>query len=726
MIGKTISHYKIIEKLGEGGMGVVYKAEDTKLKRTVALKFLPRRLDAHEPERSRFLQEAQAASALNHPNICAIHTLGEHEGQEFIDMEFVDGVTLRAKMEGGPLKVEDAIAYAIQTAEALQEAHSKSVVHRDIKPENIMVNSKDHIKVTDFGLAKLKGSLKLTKTSSTVGTLAYMAPEQIEGGEVDARSDIFSFGIVLYEMLAGRRPFRGDQEGAMINSILNDEPEPIQQYRPEVSSELSHIVKRALEKDPEDRYQNVHDMLIDLRRAKKETSRVRRAHRATATTEQHRTALFDEAGPLAEAAPLTGAAARAGRARRPGRVVLMIGLVAAAALAVAAVLIFTPLLPSKRVHALNPNPAIRTLDMPFTNLGMLGLSRDGNWIAFPAWDANNEGSLYFMNVSKGAPKRLLAEHCDDFTYAEISPDNSEVAYDRPAEGNVWGIYVVSSLGGTGRRIATPGMCCMWRPDGERIGYIRGYYRIGGWADINPSVTGKRELWTVKSDGSDNRLEFADSLSLTESFFGFAWSPDGKSIAWLRAFPGYSEIFIHDLASGKERQLTSFKQPILDLTWASNGQVFFSSSKGGNTNIWMIPAKGGAAVPVTKGSGPDLGARVSADGRRLIYLEDREISYLWTADLDGRNARQLTFENQRVSRPKFSHDGKRIAFTVSSDDQLRPGSQIFAINSDGTDRTQVTAGGGVHSSPSWSPDGRAHEAGGELTVFGLRDRVRRAR
>jgi serine/threonine protein kinase/Tfp pilus assembly protein PilF len=286
MIGKTVSHYRIIEKIGEGGMGVVYKAEDTNLNRIVALKFLPRELDAHEPERVRFLQEARAASALNHASICTVHALGEHEGQQFIDMEFVDGVTLRAKIREAGMNIQEAVAYAIQIGEALQEAHAKGVVHRDVKPENIMVNTKDQIKVMDFGLAKLKGSLKLTRTSSTVGTLAYMAPEQIEGREVDARSDIFSFGIVLYEMLTGHRPFRGDQEGTVINCILNDEPEAIQKCRPEVSSEAAHILSRALEKDPEDRYQSTQEMLIDLKRARKETSRVSRQSLAGVTAEQ--------------------------------------------------------------------------------------------------------------------------------------------------------------------------------------------------------------------------------------------------------------------------------------------------------------------------------------------------------------------------------------------------------------------------------------------------------
>jgi serine/threonine protein kinase len=209
MIGTTISHYRVTEKLGEGGMGVVFKAHDTTLDRDVALKFLPQNLPASGVDEARFMQEARAASALNHPNICVIHSIGEHEGQSFIDMEWVDGQTLRAKVAGGQLKLEDAIAYAIQIGEALHEAHNKGIVHRDIKSENIMVNTKNQIKVMDFGLAKLKGSLKITKSSGTIGTLAYMAPEQIHGGEVDARSDIFSFGVVLFEMFTGHLPFRG-------------------------------------------------------------------------------------------------------------------------------------------------------------------------------------------------------------------------------------------------------------------------------------------------------------------------------------------------------------------------------------------------------------------------------------------------------------------------------------------------------------------------------------
>ncbi len=274
MIGKVVLQYKILEHLGEGGMGVVYKAHDSKLDRLVALKFLPQGIIASEGDKARFLQEARVASAVTHSNVCVIHDIAEHEGQQFIVMEFVDGKTLR---QITPVqKLQDAITYAIQIGEALHEAHGKGVVHRDIKADNIMVTAKNQIKVMDFGLAKLKGSLKLTKGSSTVGTLAYMAPEQIQGGEVDARSDIFSFGVVLFEILTGHLPFRGEHEAAMMYSILNEEPVPLSQYLPDVPSELLHIVGRALERDPADRYQTMSEILIDLNRIRRDTTKFSR------------------------------------------------------------------------------------------------------------------------------------------------------------------------------------------------------------------------------------------------------------------------------------------------------------------------------------------------------------------------------------------------------------------------------------------------------------------
>ena len=223
MIGQTIAHYKILEKLGEGGMGIVYKAHDTKLNRTVAIKMLPDRVNKDETAKSRFLQEAQAAAGLNHPNICTVHGVEEVDGSLFMVMEYVEGGTLREKLPFA--KADDAITITAQVGEALQEAHAKGIVHRDIKSDNIMLTSRGQAKVMDFGLAKLKGALKLTRTSSTVGTLGYMAPEQIQGGEADHRGDIFSFGVLLFEMLTGELPFRAEHEPALMYLIVNEQPQ---------------------------------------------------------------------------------------------------------------------------------------------------------------------------------------------------------------------------------------------------------------------------------------------------------------------------------------------------------------------------------------------------------------------------------------------------------------------------------------------------------------------
>ncbi|HLB00236.1 MAG TPA: protein kinase, partial [Bacteroidota bacterium] len=284
MIGQIISHYKILEKLGEGGMGIVYRAQDTKLDRVVALKFLPPQISATEGDKTRFTQEARAAAALNHPHICHIYRIDEVDappasgrtGEKlmFIEMEHVDGVTLRKKIAAGPIPLAEALNLATQIGEGLEEAHGKGIIHRDIKSDNVMVNSRNQAKVMDFGLAKLKGALKLTRSSSTVGTLAYMAPEQLRGVEADARSDIFSFGVLLYEMLTGRVPFEGAHEAALMYSITNEPPVPLEKYIPDAPAELLHIISRSLEKDPEDRYQTVHDMVIDIRRVRKDPMRV--------------------------------------------------------------------------------------------------------------------------------------------------------------------------------------------------------------------------------------------------------------------------------------------------------------------------------------------------------------------------------------------------------------------------------------------------------------------
>jgi tetratricopeptide (TPR) repeat protein/tRNA A-37 threonylcarbamoyl transferase component Bud32 len=266
MIGRTISHYKVLEKLGEGGMGVVYKAEDTQLKRTVALKFLSPQSLGSKKEKSRFLHEAQAAAALDHSNICTVYEINEVEGQSFITMAYVDGPSLREEIESGPLDVNRAVSVAIQTAEGLKEAHEKGIIHRDIKSANIMLTSKGQARITDFGLAKLPGRTKLTKTGTAMGTIAYISPEQARGEEVDHRTDIWSLGVVLYELLTGQTPFKGDHEAAIAYLILNEDVTPPSDLTPEVPAELDSIVAKMLQKNPNDRYADAEELLSDLRK----------------------------------------------------------------------------------------------------------------------------------------------------------------------------------------------------------------------------------------------------------------------------------------------------------------------------------------------------------------------------------------------------------------------------------------------------------------------------
>jgi len=271
MIGKTISHYKILEKLGEGGMGVVYKAEDTKLKRTVALKFLPPELTRDSEAKERFVHEAQAASGLDHPNICTIYEIDETEdGQLFIVMAYYGGETVQRKIESGPLEPSEALDIAIQVAQGLRKAHEMGIAHRDIKPANLMITRDGVVKIVDFGLAKLAGGAKLTGAGTILGTVAYISPEQAHGEEVDHRADIWSLGVVLYEMICGQLPFKGEYEQAVVYSITNEEPEPLTRLRPDIPIELEQIVDKALAKSLDLRYQEAFEILSDLRKLKKE------------------------------------------------------------------------------------------------------------------------------------------------------------------------------------------------------------------------------------------------------------------------------------------------------------------------------------------------------------------------------------------------------------------------------------------------------------------------
>ncbi len=677
MIGQTISHYKILEKLGEGGMGVVYKAEDTKLKRMVAIKFLPKHLAVHGDERDRFVLEAQAASALNHPNVATIYEIDEAEGESFIVMEYVEGRTLRESREG--LSARQVTDIGIQLAEGLAAAHEKGIVHRDVKPENVMLRKDGRAQLMDFGLAKLRGVSKLTKTGSTIGTIAYMSPEQVQGIETDHRTDIFSLGVLLYELLTGELPFKGGHEAAVMYEIVNVEPAPLSSVKEGIDPELQRIIMKCLEKDRDERYQTVKEVAVDLKRLRRD-SEGRRMERRSPSPGTVQTP--PDAGEAAVMKPRRGFPAWI----KIAAPVVLLGL--------GALVVWLFMRPS---GGISQNMIFKPLQVPFTTIFYPGLSSDGNWIAFPATDENNVTEIYYMHVSGGEPRRVTNDSLWKFS-CDISPDGSEIVYTRgvsrlpltfPLQ-----ILTVSALGGQPRKIVDAGNAPRWSPDGASIAYVtRG--PKGGVA-----------LGVCNADGSDRRFVLEDSLGQRVSL---AWSPDGRSIAWLRTFREgtnpYQEIIVHDLETGKERQITNDRKNIDEVYWMPQGEILYSSNREGPSNLWAIPSAGGTPLQITRGPGPDLGIKASRDGKRVLYMEQATYGAVVVADLDGTNARQITPDDRSAFAPACSPDGNEIAFLVNDPDPIKSATYIYLVGRDGHNRRQLTEDNQRIENFAWSPDGR---------------------
>jgi serine/threonine protein kinase len=676
MIGKTISHYRILEKLGEGGMGIVYKAHDIDLDRFVAIKGLPEHLRVQDVEYQRFMREARAASALNHPNVRTIYDFLKVNGTQYIVMEYVDGVTLREKLaRGGPIPLTTAIACAIQIAEALQEAHDHGIVHRDVKPANIMMTARSQVKVMDFGLAKLKGAMRLTRTDSTLGTLAYMSPEQLQGGDVDPRSDLFSFGVVLYEMLTGCLPFRGEHEAALMYSIVNEEPEPLQTYLPDAAADLVRIIDRLLRKNPDRRYQTARDVADDLRRL---------AAGSPESLEQ-----FPSDGKARRAAKRS--VAGASRARRKKWIWMT-----AAGLVIGA-LILTPLLLLRKSEIrLNPERTLRTLQIPSVLVDDPALSRDGNWLAYSALDEDRRWDVYVLNIATEEPYRVTSEKYVKVFGVDISPDMSQIVYGcLRADSVPQETKLVSFHGGISRTLADYGIFPRWNPNGQRIGYI------------HLAASLKFEIWGVNPDGSDNRLEFADSLTRIQSGepLAFCWSPSGASIAWVRNFPqGYGEVMVCDLKRGGDRQLTAEGKSVGSLTWTSNDRIIFPMNKSGNMDLWAMTSGGKGLLQITQGAVPMYYTAASTDCRRLVYDQREVVQYLWAADLNGKNERQVTFDDVRVQYATFSPDKRHIMAIMGDVDWSKPEMHLYIMDPYGKNRRRLTSGSQIVDFCCWSFDG----------------------
>jgi serine/threonine protein kinase/Tol biopolymer transport system component len=737
MIGQVISHYKILEKLGEGGMGIVYKAQDTKLDRIVALKFLPHHLTANDAEKARFLQEAKAASSLNHPHVCTIYSLEEHEGQQYIEMEYVDGVTLRQKIPIG--KLSDVIAYAIQIADALQEAHARGIVHRDIKADNIMVNAKNQIKVMDFGLAKLKGTLKLTRTSSTVGTLAYMAPEQIQGEEVDARSDIFSFGVVLFEMVTGKLPFRGEHEAAMMYSIVNEEAESVQKYKPDIAPEFIHILNRALEKDPADRYQTAQDMLIDLRRLQKQSTKVSRASMVGIPVQ-----------PVEHfSAPVTEQTAPTKQFSKT--ILLFVGIILLVGIA------FT-------LYKLFIAGSFKNNEWPFTAIkitrlttsgkaGMAAISPDGKYVVHAAVEGG-EMSLWVQQVATTSNVMIVPSAKVEYLGITFSNDGNYVYYVANDTNNANGaLFEIPVLGGTARKILSDlSSAVIFSPDGKQMAFIRQYHALG-----------EEALIVTNADGSSERKLAArrgDDFFISVNGVAPSWSPDGKLIAVsVGSDVGVQHINLmgYSVVDGSERLLSTENwQHLGRIAWASDGRglVLIGSKSGSlNNQVWYLQYPEGALRSITNDlsdysagslaitANASMIVTTSVDVRSNIWvltksLSDRDVwddqhalqitsgaatydgiegidwtpddklvytarssgnSGLWTINRDGSNQRQLT--QSRESGPSVSADGKFIAYVSFRDTTAH----IWRMDIDGGNPTKLSLA--EDYGPSITPDGK---------------------
>jgi len=694
VIGRTVSHYKIMEELGRGGMGVVYKAQDLKLDRIVALKFLPQQITRltdggqviSEADKARFLQEAKAASAVTHPNVCVIHDIAEHDDQQFIVMEYVEGKTLTQVV---PIqKLQDAIGYAIQIGEALQEAHGKGVVHRDVKTDNIMVNTKNQIKVMDFGLAKLKGSLKLTKTSSTVGTLSYMAPEQIQGGIVDARSDIFSFGVVLYEMLTGRLPFRGEHEAAMVYSIVNEEPEPVQKYRPEVSSELIHILNRALEKDPEDRYQNVQEMVIELRRVKKETSKVSREKMVMKPSE-------DIVESTKEQIIKT-------ERRISARRIFFIGSIC--------ILLAILLIMFAKKGTEKQNLAVHR-QITFTGKAKRPtISPDGKFVAYISTESASLKKVIVQDLTGGRPIEL-------FTTKQIydmrwTPDGSEIlvyADDRDSVRK-WDFYLFPRLGGDYRRYNSSLMRShvhfCWKENGSCF------------ASMKPMT--KKIYFIDKMTGDTDSISLMDKSYIY--FHDLDWSPTGKVLAFYAEDEKLHTIWTIT-TDGKNQNLMA--QDSIGLSsprWNTQGDaIYYLHNKGQTTDLMKIKVSSSTGKAQDKGKIIQTGLQtidilehiaiantfsITKDNKMLSYSRIQSCSNLWLISGISQNfkrfqKKKLTTGTSIIQSPKISPDGKKIAFRKGAGSIF----DIYVMNIEDGIEKRLTFLKSNNTDPVWSPDGQ---------------------